>query len=143
MIKIRNYSDEDQEQVVNLITKSLWVVTEVDPAELEDLDDVKKNFEKFFVAEEDGIIIGTLGIKDERDALISQMYVAAEEKGRGIGTKLMEKAIDYCKTHKYKRMFLSTHKELESIGFYEKFGFNVYRKDNLIWMEGYLDKDKD
>ena len=67
---IRNYKTKDKEQVKSLIKEVLKEI--FGSAEnLEDLDNINKNFQLFLVAEDNGEIIGTLGIKNEGDARIS------------------------------------------------------------------------
>src|SRR3989338_4749488 len=130
---IRNYKTKDKEQVKSLIKEVLKEI--FGSAEnLEDLDNINKNFQLFLVAEDNGEIIGTLGIKNEGDARISRMYVKKEDRRRGVGRALMEKALSYCEG-KFKRIFLSTYPQMNSQGFYKKGGFRVYKKDERIWME--------
>jgi len=132
-MKIREYKKEDREKVKKLVKE---VLTEIfnSASNLEDLNNIKKEYEKFFVVEENGKIIGTLGIKNEGDARISRMYVKKEKREKGIGKKLMEKAIKYCKKN-FKRIFLTTYAQMDSKRFYEKIGFREYKRDGRIWME--------
>ena len=132
-MKIREYKDEDKEKVKKLVKEVLMEIFN-SASNLKDLNNIKEEYEKFFVAEENGEIIGTLGIKNEGDARISRMYVKKEKRGKGIGKKLMEKAIRYCKK-KFKRIFLTTYIQMNSKDFYEKIGFKEYKRDERIWME--------
>ena len=130
---IRNYKNKDKEQVKSLIKgvlKEIFGTAE----NLEDLDNINKNFQLFLVAEDNGEIIGTLGIKNEGDARISRMYVKKEDRRRGVGRALMEKALSYCEG-KFKRIFLTTYLRMDSRDFYKKFCFKVYKEDERIWME--------
>jgi GNAT superfamily N-acetyltransferase len=133
MIKIRRFRKSDTLEVKNLVTGAL---TEIfGSAEgLSDLDNIKKEFEVFFVAEENGRIVGTIGIKNEGDARISRMYVRKSERGKGIGNSLFEHALKYCRK-KFKRIFLSTYPQMKAERFYEKCGFRKYKQDERIWME--------
>ena len=132
-MKIRNYKEEDREKVKKLVKEVLIEIFN-SVSNLEDLNNIKKEYEKFFVVEENGEIIGTLGIKNEGDARISRMYVKKEKRGKGIGKKLMEKAIKYCKK-KFQRIFLTTYPQMNSKDFYRKIGFKEYKRDERIWME--------
>lgn len=132
-MKIREYKEEDKEKVKKLVKEVLMEIFN-SASNLKDLDSIKKEYEKFFVAEKNGKIIGTLGIKNEGDARINRMYVKKEERGKGIGKKLIEKAIKYCKG-KFKRIFLTTYIQMNSKDFYEKVGFKEYKRDERIWME--------
>jgi len=132
-MKIRFYKEEDREKVKELVKEVLIEIFN-SANNIEDLDNIKKEYEKFLVVEENGKIIGTLGIKNEGDARISRMYVKKEKRGKGIGKKLIEKAIKYCK-NKFKRIFLTTYPKRDSAGFYKKVGFKEYKRDERIWME--------
>ncbi|MBU3913705.1 MAG: GNAT family N-acetyltransferase [Nanoarchaeota archaeon] len=132
-MKIREYKEEDRKKVKKLVKE---VLTEIfnSASNLKDLDNIKKEYKKFFVVEEKGEIIGTLGIKNEGDARISRMYIKKEKRGGGLGKKLVKKAIKLCKG-KYKRIFLTTYPQMNSEGFYKKMGFKEYKRDERIWME--------
>ena len=84
----------------------------------------------YFVAEEDGRIVGgsgvfpTPGLPDGYCELV-KLYLISEMRGQGLGLLLMEKcfqkAIDFGFTH----MYLETMPELRTaIGLYEKAGFS-------------------
>ena len=138
-MKIRLYEKGDEQEIKQLIEASLKEVFNAPATNLEDLDDVKANFEKFWVLENKSEIIGTLGVKKEGwDARISRMYVKKSERGKGIGKHLMEKALAYCDKHKFTRIILTTFKRMNSKGFYEKMGFREFDFETdtgRFWME--------
>ncbi len=132
-MRIRKASEKDKPEIIKLVKEVLKEI--FGKAEnLQDLENIRKNFELFLVAEEKGKIIGTLGIKNEGDARISRMYVKKNKRGKGVGKKLMKKAIDFCK-NKFNRIFLTTYKKMNSKDFYKKQGFKEYKQDERIWME--------
>ena len=61
----------------------------------------------FFVVEEGGEIVGTVGVKQEsgEDALLRRLFVDPKHRKQGFGAALLEKAVDFCRTSGYKRMF--------------------------------------
>ncbi len=130
---IRKFRKSDSKQVKSLVTDVLMEIFG-SANNLSDLDNIGGEYELFLVAEENGKIIGTLGIKNEGDARISRMYVKKSERDKGIGKALMAKALEYCKG-KFKRAFLSTYAKMNSANFYKKCGFKEYKEDERIWME--------
>lgn len=71
-------------------------------------------------------IIGTLGIKIEGGVgYIGTMIVSKDERGKGVGMKLMTNAIDIAKKEKVHKIYLQTGKNWKSIQFYKKFGYEI------------------
>ncbi|NMB84186.1 GNAT family N-acetyltransferase [Candidatus Roizmanbacteria bacterium] len=71
-------------------------------------------------------IIGTLGIRIEGGVgYIGTMIVAKTKQGKGIGGKLMDKAIVIAKKEKAHKIYLQTGKDWKSIQFYKKFGYKI------------------
>jgi GNAT superfamily N-acetyltransferase len=60
----------------------------------------------FFVAEDDGRIVGTVGVKKEtdEDALMRRLFVDVKSRRRGYGSMLADKAIEFCRSKGYRRM---------------------------------------
>lgn len=130
---IRQYDPKDKKQIKRLVISVLKEIFNSAKG-IEDLGNIENEFEVFFVAEKDGEIIGTLGIKNEGDARISRMYVKKTERGSGIGEELMKRAFRYCQG-KFERMFLTTYPQMNSASFYHKMGFKEFKRDERIWME--------
>jgi putative acetyltransferase len=96
-------------------------------------DDLFSLFQKkdsiYWIAEEDGKIIGGCGIYPTPDlpegcAELVKLYLLPTLRGRGIGRQLMEKSIDSAKKLGYKKLYLESFPELgNAIGLYEKVGF--------------------
>lgn len=138
-MKIRIATNKDKDRIKEFVGKNLREIFNSEARGLEDLDDIKTNFEVFFIAEENGVLVGTAGIKNEKDAKISRMYIDRTLRGKGYGKKLINKIINYC-DGKYKRIFLTTYDIMNSEEFYRKMGFISYKrkkeiKVNKIWME--------
>ncbi len=140
-MKIYYYNKKDKEEVKKFVSENLEEIFHSPASGLDDLNDIDDNFELFLIARENNKIIGTIGVKNEQGcARISRMYVSAGERGKGLGTILMKRALEYC-NGKFKRVFLTTYERMNSVGFYEKIGFKVFKKENdVIWMERFLDK---
>jgi N-acetylglutamate synthase-like GNAT family acetyltransferase len=82
----------------------------------------------FLVAEEDGCIVGTCGVKaeDTRTAILRRLFVAPSHRGRGIGLALLKKALDFCRDREFQEVVIRTSTAMEqairlcrSLGFCE------------------------
>jgi GNAT superfamily N-acetyltransferase len=136
-MKIRQFKEEDKDEVKLIVSAGLMEIFNVNYAtELEDLENIEKEYGAFFVADKEGKIVGTLGIRNlGEEARIQRVYVKKSERGKGIGKKLMKKALDFCKKKKFKRVLITTYPEMNVSDFYGKFGFKEFRRDSKIWME--------
>lgn len=107
---IRSFQQQDYEGVKELISSIIdkEFAEEAKAYQYGDLEDISKAYgklrEKFLVAEEDGKIIGTVGIKEdvEKTALLRRLFVHPSHRSREIGSMLVDTAIDFCKMNHYK-----------------------------------------
>lgn len=110
---LRTFKKEDAEGVKNLI---LGILTKEYPFDKSaysdsDLERIGETYggkrETFFVISENGDVVGTTGIKEESDteALLRRLFVDLKHRGRGHGSKLLEKAIEFCREQGYKRIY--------------------------------------
>ncbi|MGM9477437.1 GNAT family N-acetyltransferase [Pedobacter sp. GSP4] len=96
-------------------------------------DDLAALFEQsgsaYWLAEEDGVIIGGCGIYPtaglpEGCVELVKLYTAASSRGKGIGKLLMEKSIESAQHFGYNEVYLESFPELSTaIYMYEKAGF--------------------
>ena len=84
----------------------------------------------YFVAEENGIIMGGAGLypsdglPDDTTELV-KMYLLPSARGRGLGKKLIEKVLQFAREQGYKKVYIETMPELtQALKVYEKFGFS-------------------
>ena len=83
----------------------------------------------YWIAEEDGKIIGGCGIYPtpglpEGCAELVKLYLSATHRGRGIGWQLMENTFNSAKNLGYSKLYLESMPELsKAISLYEKEGF--------------------
>jgi len=87
----------------------------------------------FWVAEEDGRLLGVMGIQDKGDvALVRHAYVASATQGKGVGTKLLRHVGGLAD----KPILIGTWAAASwAIEFYERNGFTVVpdgEKDRLL-----------
>ena len=82
---------------------------------------------EFFVAvDESGALIGTAGvIPVEPDVYeLRKMYLAPATRGRGVGQRLLEACLAFCRGRRAKAVVLDTLHEMgAAVRFYEKNGF--------------------
>lgn len=110
---LRQFKKEDAKGVKDLILGVLMKEYPFDKSAYSDsdLDRIGEVYggerDSFFVIEEDGEVVGTVGVKEEaRDAaLLRRFFVDLKHRKRGYGTQLLEKAIDFCRSKGYKRIF--------------------------------------
>jgi GNAT superfamily N-acetyltransferase len=89
--------------------------------------------EKFLVADEDSRIIGTAGIKEDSSstALLRRLFVHPSHRGRGIGSMLIDTAVDFCRMNGYKQIeFRATSRMTQAINLLtQKKGFKEKERD--------------
>jgi len=90
----------------------------------------------FWVALEQGNVIGTIGLLDigNRQAALRKMFVDRRYRGKdhGVGQALLEKLIDWAREKKFKEIFLGTSPLLPAARrFYEKNAFVEVQKEQL------------
>lgn len=88
------------------------------------------NKDGFWIVTKDEEIIGSIasdGINsDEEGAHLRWFIVSPKYQGYGIGSKLLEMAINFCKKKKFKRIYLWTFSSLNAARhLYEKNGFTL------------------
>jgi len=97
---------------------------------IDDLDKLYETYtgkrDTFFVIKDDDTIVGTVGIKEENSqvALLRRLFVSPHYRNKGIGTQLINKAIDFCEKNKYEMiLFRGTNHMVRAIRIVEKLGF--------------------
>lgn len=99
----------------------------------------------FFVAVDGDEVVGMIGVQKTKDetAEMRRLRVREDHRRRGIGTKLMETAIDFCRRQGYLKVILDVRIERgPARALFEKFGFTHARTreiDNRQTLDFYLD----
>jgi ribosomal-protein-alanine N-acetyltransferase len=94
------------------------------------------------VAEADEVLLGW-GAREDRNQLISDMWVAPEAQGSGVGRLLLGALVDEIRAAGYPHAELETlASNARAIAFYERHGFNVvWRQEKFSNSLGYaIDK---
>jgi putative acetyltransferase len=74
----------------------------------------------------DDVLLGTCGVFPVADATyeLRKMYLSPEARGRGLGERMLDVAVEWVKQRRGKRIVLDTVETMtRAIAFYEKHGF--------------------
>ncbi|MEI7578446.1 MAG: GNAT family N-acetyltransferase [bacterium] len=167
MERIRIYQDRDKEAVLDFIHgvirnefpevgikkqinsfKDFFVKSfNLKIAFLSDLYEVQKEyFAKngvFYIAEQDGKIIGTIALKYDQPkiARLKRLFVAKQYRGQGLAQTLFDKVLFFARQNHYEKIVLSTLPVMKQAQkFYQKNGFIVMSRDEKVHMEKILIK---
>lgn len=110
---LRAFKREDTKGVKDLILSILIKEYPFDKSAYSDsdLDRIDEVYggekDSFFVIEDSGDVVGTVGIKEETedDALLRRLFVDLKHRRHGYGAELLQKAIGFCKESGYKRIY--------------------------------------
>jgi putative acetyltransferase len=135
-ITFRTIEKEDNKEIAELIRKVFREFNIARPGTVyfdPTTDDLYRLFgipgAKYWIAEEDGMIIGGCGVYPtpglpEGCAELVKFYLTSSFRGKGIGWKLMEKTFESAKEFGYKKLYLESLPELgKAISLYERAGF--------------------
>lgn len=99
-----------------------------------DIDDITAAYMKppgnhFWVAEADGRVVGMIGLMhSDGTGEIRRLRVAQSHRRRGIGSALLETALEFCREQNYLKVALDTYVEREpTVKLFEKFHFRHNR----------------
>jgi putative acetyltransferase len=135
-IVIRTIEEKDN-YIISSLIKSVFVEFHIDspgtvytdPATDHLYEIFKTPKSVYWIAADDGIIIGGCGIyptKDLPDACseLVKFYLSPKARGKGIGTMLMQRCFESAKDFGYSQIYLESFPELgQAVGMYEKVGF--------------------
>ena len=120
-LKIRPWKHSDSPQIVALITTILKQEFPQDQAAYpaEDLKDLAKTYggtkDLFLVAEEEGRVVGTCGVKADGDqtAILRRLFVSSAHRGQGVGKGLLQEALSYCRKKGFQEVVIRTTAAME------------------------------
>jgi GNAT superfamily N-acetyltransferase len=138
-IQIVEYSAAHRQEVIDMVLGiqreefGLPITIKDQP----DLEDIERFFLKqgnFWVATEDGRVVGTVGAFDlgGGNAVLRKMFVKKEHRGKGVSKALLNVLLEWAKRSSFRRVYLgTTPKYLAAHRFYEKNGFVEITKEDL------------
>ena len=142
MISIQRFSPEFSAGVVDVILPiqqsefGIPITLQAQP----DLLDIPGFYQKakgnFWVALDDGQVVGTIGLLDlgERCGALRKMFVKASHRGRegGVARALLNELLAWAEAKNYAEVFLgTTDKFVAAHRFYEKSGFEEVARSSL------------
>lgn len=140
-MKFRSATNKDIKEVTNLIyniLKEYGLKTDPDKTDL-DLLDIELNYSNrngafdLLIDKQDNILatVGLYNIDDETCEL-RKMYLKKQERGKGLGKKILNHALARAGELGYKKVILETASVLkEAIELYKNYGFERYYPDHL------------
>jgi GNAT superfamily N-acetyltransferase len=145
-ITISQFTQKDLEGAKNVVLKGLKDFGFSYHEEYDyDLNDPQKYYiDKggiFYVVKEHKKIVGTVAVINKGDhvAELKRMYVNKEYQGKGLGTGLLGKAVEFCKQNKFTKVEFETNKLFTAAHrFYQKHGFKIAKEDSRSY---YMEKD--
>jgi len=110
---LRPFKKEDAQDVRDLILSILTKEYPFDKSAYSDsdLDRIGEVYggkrDTFFVVEEAGKIVGTVGVKEDTgsEALLRRLFVDYGHRKLGYGTALLKRAIAFCAENKYRHVY--------------------------------------
>ena len=110
---LRVFKKEDADGVKGLILNILSKEYPFDKSAYSDsdLNKIGETYggkrDSFFVIEEGGGIVGTVGVKEENhaEALLRRLFVDSKHRKKGYGSRLLDKAVDFCREKGYKKIY--------------------------------------
>jgi len=141
-MQVGEYRDSVRQQVIDLITgiqqQELGVSITAD--EQPDLQNIPSIYQKengnFWIAEEEGTVIGTIALIDigNSEVVLRKMFVHRNYRGKdkGVAAELMNILLAWCANRAIKNIYLGTIDTMKAAHrFYEKNGFHQLNKMDL------------
>jgi ribosomal protein S18 acetylase RimI-like enzyme len=108
------------------------------------LKDQAEKGHEFYIYSENGKALGFIGLEaysEQNKLKIHKIYVLPDIQGKGVGKKLLLKAIEIVKEKGISNVFLNVNRYNNAVGFYKKFGFEILYEENIDIGNGYLMED--
>lgn len=123
MLRIRRAEESDYPEIANLISEIFG----------KEMRRGEKDF--YFVAEKKGRIAGFAHITFRgRFAILRGLGVKERERGKGIGSALFEKAIEFCEKERYEEILLKVSALNPALLLYLRKGFFLKRARNVYML---------
>jgi len=108
------------------------------------LKEQAENGHEFYTYSENEKPLGFIGLEafPQEDKLkIHKIYVLPDTQGKGVGKKLLLKAIEVANEKSISNVFLNVNRYNKAVGFYENMGFEILYEENIDIGNGYLMED--
>lgn len=127
-------TEKDMEAILEL-RKEVFVEEQGVPIkeEIDVFDDVNHKKSMHIIVTDKGQVVGTLRVINRTDyAKIGRVAVKKEFRGKGIGKKMVDFAIDEClkeNLFNVRNKYFYLESQVDAIPFYEKLGFKAYGEE--------------
>lgn len=149
-ISVRTFMPDDNEACRELYAQGLLGGQLAENDSGLDIDDIAHAYLRpgchFWVAQDSAAqVVGMIGVQNHEDNVgeIRRLRVRADSQRRGVGSRLLEAAIAFCRTHQYLKVKLDTFIEREpAVRLFEKFQFrqgSTRQLNGKLVMDFYLD----
>jgi GNAT superfamily N-acetyltransferase len=135
-VVVREIEERDEKAVEKLIVDTIYEYVPTGPFNRSDYDSFGKYHREregeFYVAELNRGIVGCVGVMkiDEGIMELRRMYIKKGLRRKGIGKRLYEKVIEFCKERNYSKVVLFTFPFMkEAVEFYKKEGFVEFKRE--------------
>ncbi len=112
---------------------------------LETLQNQVEEGQLFYVLKENGKPLGFIGLEllttKKNEIKIQKIYVLPYNQGKGVGRKLIEKAIEIAQESGIENVILNVNRFNKAVSFYQKIGFKITSEVNIDIGKGYLMED--
>lgn len=112
---------------------------------LETLQNQVEEGQLFYVLKENGNPLGFIGLElltlEKNDLKIQKIYVLPNAQGKGVGRKLIEKAVEIAQKKGIEHVILNVNRFNKAVSFYQKLGFKITSEVNIDIGKGYLMED--
>ena len=112
---------------------------------LETLQNQVEEGQLFYVLKENGKPLGFIGIElfssEKNDLKIQKIDVLPDAQGKGVGKKLIEKAIEIAQEKGIEQVILNVNRFNKAVSFYKKLDFKITSEVNIDIGKGYLMED--
>jgi GNAT superfamily N-acetyltransferase len=135
-VVVREIEERDEKAVEKLIVDTIYEYVPTGPFNRSDYYSFGKYHREregeFYVAEINGGVVGCVGVMkiDEGIMELRRMYIKKGLRRKGIGKRLYEKVIEFCKERNYSKVVLFTFPFMkEAVEFYKKEGFVEFKRE--------------
>lgn len=135
MYELKLYQDEFQNDILRFYTEVLPESGR--KLELNGrhkvLSNISKHYEKYWCLYDEYRLIGTVAVRgiDEQTCELKSLYLYRAYQGKGLGYRLLSKAIEYAREKGYLEMYLDTLSTSErAIRLYQSAGFTPTNRYN-------------
>lgn len=124
-MRISQYREKEHLEINSLVEE---IAKEFEEPIVSSLPSRKRSFDKLWIAKENELLIGTIGVirLKDKNAILKSMFVKKNFRGKDIGVSalLLQTAIDWLKYERIERIYLGTMKQFKAAQrFYIKKGF--------------------